>query len=261
MESAFNIAMLVDADNSPAGMVDEVLAELAKLGVINIRRAYGNWKSPHLSGWEQVLHENAIQPVQQFAYSKGKNASDMAMTIDAMDLIHTMPVNGVCLVSSDADFTPLAMRIKAAGLKVFGFGEKKTPLPFVSACSTFVYLENLVQSDIGAGPASEKTAAESAARPAMARKSPKELKGDSGLVKLLRDSVAASADEDGWAFLGRVGQHIAQRRSFDARNYGYAKTKDLFEAIGLFDIELRGKQHFVRDKRFALPTPLRSDAV
>lgn len=251
-----NIAILIDADNSPASMIDEVLTELARYGTINIRRAYGNWKSPHLGGWEKVLLENAIQPVQQFAYSRGKNASDMAMTIDAMDIIHSHPVQAISLVSSDADFTPLAMRIKAAGITVYGFGEKKTPAPFVSACSTFIYLENLAPppepvEDLA--PAKTVAGAEVPREPAPmtrpARRSGKELKGDSGLIKLLRDAVAASADEDGWASLSKIGQYITQRSSFDPRNYGYAKLRDMLAEIDLFVIEARNQHPFVRDKR------------
>ncbi len=137
------IALLIDADNSPAAKIDEILDELAKHGEINIRRAYGNWKNPALKGWEAVLHEYAIQPIQQFAYTKGKNATDAAMIIDAMDLLYTHKLSGFCLASSDSDFTPLVMRIRANGLKVFGFGERKTPNPFVNACSRFLYLETL----------------------------------------------------------------------------------------------------------------------
>jgi uncharacterized protein (TIGR00288 family) len=252
METKFNIAMLIDADNSPAGMIDEVLAELAKYGVINIRRAYGNWKSPQLKSWEAVLHEHAIQPVQQFAYSKGKNATDMAMSIDAMDLIYTKRIDGVCLVSSDADFTPLVMRIRADGLTVYGFGEKKTPEPFVNACSTFLYLENLAQPV--ALPAETGKATPTTRKAQVQRQSTKELKGNTRLVKLLRDSVAASADDDGWALLGAIGTHIGKQSSFDPRNHGYAKLSSLLQAIDLFDIEVRGKNHYVRDKRFVAAT-------
>lgn len=244
MDAKFNIAVLIDADNSPAGMIDEVLTELAKHGVINIRRAYGNWKSPQLKGWEDVLHEHAIQPMQQFAYSKGKNATDMAMSIDGMDLLYGKRIDGVALVSSDADFTPLVMRLRADGLKVFGFGEKKTPEPFVNACSTFLYLENL------AAPApAESGKSATAPKPQVQRKSTKELKGNARLVKLLRDSVAAEADDDGWAALGAVGNHISKQKSFDPRNYGYARLLGLIQAIDLFDFELRGKHHYVRDRR------------
>src|SRR5574338_997599 len=137
------IALLIDADNSPAAKIDLILSEIAKYGVANIRRAYGNWKSSSLKSWEAVLHEYAIRPIQQFDYSKGKNASDIALIIDAMDLLYTQKLDAFCLASSDSDFTPLVMRIRANGLKVLGFGEKKTPEPFVNACSRFLYLENL----------------------------------------------------------------------------------------------------------------------
>lgn len=250
MKENFNIAMLIDADNSPAARIDEVMAELAKFGVINIRRAYGNWKSPQLKGWEDVLHDHAIQPVQQFAYSKGKNATDMAMSIDAMDLIYSKRIDGVCLVSSDADFTPLVMRIRADGLTVFGFGEKKTPEPFANACSTFLYLENLAPTSQNVQEVEVEKATVAEPKTQVKRKTSKELKGNTRLVKLLRDSVAASAEDDGWAALGAVGTHISKQSSFDPRNFGYAKLSSLLQATGLFDIELRGKQHYVRDKRF-----------
>ena len=137
------IALLIDADNAPAGKIDLVLAEVARHGVANVRRAYGNWKSSNLKGWEAVLHEYAIRPIQQFAYSSGKNASDMAMVIDAMDLLYARNLDGFAIVSSDADFTPLVMRLLTDGMKVYGFGEKKTPSPFVNACSKFTYVEAL----------------------------------------------------------------------------------------------------------------------
>ena len=139
------IALLIDADNAPSSKIDVVLAEVARYGVANVRRAYGNWKSPRLKGWEGVLHEYAIRPIQQFAYSRGKNASDMAMVIDAMDMLYARNLDGFAIVSSDADFTPLVMRLLTDGVKVYGFGEKKTPEPFVNACSKFTYLEALGQ--------------------------------------------------------------------------------------------------------------------
>ncbi|MCP5277667.1 MAG: NYN domain-containing protein [Thiobacillus sp.] len=249
-----NIALLIDADNSPASKIEQILDELANYGVINIRRAYGNWKSPHLKGWEAVLHEFAIQPVQQFAYTKGKGATDAAMIIDAMDLLYTKSLDGFCLVSSDSDFTPLVMRIRANGLKVFGFGEKKTPEPFVNACSKFLYLENLGNLEPAPppteAPGTASPAATKAPAPAQpAKLSAKELRGNGRLVSMLRMSVEAAADEEGWAGLGAVGQHISKQASFDARNYGYARLKDLFQAIGLFEMRTRDKSIYVRDKR------------
>jgi len=148
IEKQPRIALLIDADNSPASKIDVILAELAKVGVTNIRRAYGNWKKDGLKGWEAVLHEYAIRPVQQFDYSKGKNATDMGMVIEAMDLLYTDQPEAFGIVSSDADFTPLVMHLKAKGAQVFGFGAKKTPMPFVNACSRFLYLENLVHGGV-----------------------------------------------------------------------------------------------------------------
>jgi uncharacterized protein (TIGR00288 family) len=257
-----SIALLIDADNSLAGKIEEVLGELAKYGVINIRRAYGNWKSPHLKGWEAVLHEYAIQPMQQFDYSKGKNASDMAMVIDAMDLLYSKHLEGMALVSSDSDFTPLVLRLRANGLKVFGFGEEKTPMPFANACSRFLYLESLgcaepavvpeKRAEAGAAKSVEPASAP-AAKPAPVKKSTNDLKSDTRLVSLLRNSVTAAADDEGWAGLGAVGQHISKQASFDSRNYGYAKLRDLFSAIGLFDLQTREKGLYVRDRRNVSP--------
>ncbi len=257
MTHEHRIALLIDADNSPADMIDEVLDELAKEGVINIRRAYGNWKSPHLNGWAAQLHDFAIQPIQQFDYTKGKNATDAAMIIDAMDLLYTKQLDGVGIVSSDSDFTPLVMRLKANGLKVFGFGEQKTPKPFVNACSKFLYLENLRRTEEAAVPESappgnsEAPSLASVATPA--RADANALRGDTRLVNLLRKAVEAAADDEGWAGLGAVGQHISKQASFDSRNYGYAKLSGLFQAIGLFDVRTHGKGLQVRDKRTAQP--------
>lgn len=254
-----HIALLIDADNSPASKIDEILDELANYGVINIRRAYGDWKSRHLKSWEEVLHEYAIQPMQQFAYTKGKNATDSAMIIDAMDLLYTKQLDGFGIVSSDSDFTPLVMRIRANGLKVFGFGEKKTPSPFVSACSKFLYLETLgtpVETEVRVAAEADTGSAASPAPKAVAvRLSAKELKSDTRLVSLLRKAVEAGADDEGWAGLGAVGQHISKQASFDSRNYGYAKLKDLYQAIGLFEFQIKDKGIYVRDKRSAQRSP------
>jgi len=264
MNHETSIALLIDADNSPASKIEEILDELAKYGVINIRRAFGNWKSPHLKGWEAVLHDYAIQPMQQFAYTKGKGATDAAMIIDAMDLLYTKDLNGFCIVSSDSDFTPLVMRIRANGLKVFGFGEKKTPEPFVNACSKFLYLENLGEPEPAAAPVAPvekkaktkqvaETPAATAAKTTISKVGGKELKANTRLVNLLRKAVEAAADDEGWAGLGAVGQHISKQASFDSRNYGYAKLKDLFQAIGLFEIRNNEKGISLRDKKRATP--------
>ena len=257
-ETEKRIALLIDADNAPASKIDEVLAEVARHGVANVRRAYGNWKSPRLKGWEAVLHEYAIRPVQQFAYSKGKNASDMAMVIDAMDLLYARNLDGFAIVSSDADFTPMVMRLLTDGVKVYGFGEKKTPLPFVNACSQFTYLEALGQSHSnGPETVAEPSAAEQGGSQephgghgggddAPPRKSGAEMRGDSRLVKMLRRAVASAEGEDGWSHLGPVGSQIGNQASFDPRNYGYGKLSDLLAAIGLFELKKDGKSTWVR---------------
>ncbi|MHA7143817.1 NYN domain-containing protein [Arthrobacter sp. TmT3-37] len=234
------IALLIDADNAPASKVDVVLAEVAKHGVANVRRAYGDWKSPHLQQWEAALHPYAIRPMQQFAYSTGKNASDMAMVIDAMDLLQAGSVDAFALVSSDADFTPLVMRILADGLKVYGFGERKTPEPFVNACSLFTYVEGLGQT-----PVSPDASAGGGV-------DPKKLRSDTRLVLLIRNAVEAASGDDGWAHLSTVGGHISNQASLDPRNYGYRKLSDLIDGIGLFDLKRESLRVLVRDKRTAV---------
>jgi uncharacterized protein (TIGR00288 family) len=277
IEKQPRIALLIDADNSPSSKIDVILAELAKAGVTNIRRAYGNWKKDGLKGWENVLHEYAIRPIQQFDYSKGKNATDMVMVIDAMDLLYTDQPDAFGIVSSDADFTPLVMHLKAKGAQVLGFGAKKTPAPFVNACSRFLYLENLGTADAGVAideaekPAKAKATprprkGRGAAKPEAApapepvaesasplRQDSTALKRDARLVTLLRNAVESAAGEDGWSSLGSVGQQIGNQASFDPRNYGYRKLIDLIEATQLFDLDRRGTQFVLRDKRQARP--------
>ncbi len=231
------IALLIDADNAPASKVDVVLAEVARHGVANVRRAYGDWKSPYLQQWEAALHPYAIRPMQQFAYSSGKNAADMAMVIDAMDLLSGGSVDAFALVSSDADFTPLVMRILADGLKVYGFGQRKTPEPFVNACSLFTYVEGLGQSRATPDAVPE------------GRVDPKRLRSDTRLVLLMRNAVEAASGDDGWAHLAAVGSQIGNQASLDSRNYGYRKLSDLIEAIGLFDLRRDNQIVLVRDKR------------
>ncbi len=239
MDATLRMALLIDADNAPASKIDVILAELARHGVANVRRAYGNWKSAHLQKWEQMLHPHAIQPVQQFAYSIGKNASDMAMVVDAMDLLHSGRFDAFAIVSSDADFTPLVMRLRSQNMRVFGFGAKQTPPPFINACSTFLYLDDLGDASSGnaAAPASK-------AKP----KTSAELRQDTALVNLLRGAVDSADGEDGWGHLGPVGQYIANRASFDPRNYGYPNLSSLIEAIDLFDVRRDNKLVYVRNK-------------
>ena len=244
MEKTEKLAVLIDADNAQPGIVDGLLAEIANYGTANVKRIYGDWTAPSLKGWKEVLLQHSIQPMQQFAYTQGKNATDSAMIIDAMDLLYTEKFDGFCIVSSDSDFTKLASRIRETGLLVYGFGEKKTPSPFVSACDKFIYTEVL-----------RAKLDESAA---IIKKSSNELKQDTRLVSLLRNAVEASSDETGWAHLGAVGSNVAkQSPEFDPRNYGYAKLSGLIVATKLFDIEERTagegkpKTIYVRDKRGA----------
>lgn len=252
------IALLIDADNAPAGKIDLILHELSTFGETNIRRAYGNWTKPTLKGWADVLHERAIRPVQQYDYSRGKNASDMAMVIDAMALLYTDQPDAFGIVSSDADFTPLVMHLREKGAAVYGFGQQKTPEPFVSACSRFLFLDQLgvdvdELDDADEGDALDEESADAEAatdrRPSL-RVPTAKLKQDSWLVSLLRSAVQGAADESGWALVGTVGQHIANQSSFDARNYGYGSLSKLLAATQLFDFKDEGTGSVaVRDRR------------
>ena len=242
MESTDKLAVLIDADNAQSGIVDGLLVEIANYGTASVKRIYGDWTQTRLKKWKEVLLEHSIQPIQQFTYTKGKNATDSAMIIDAMDLLYTGNFNGFCLVSSDSDFTKLASRIRESGLLVYGFGERKTPSAFVSACDKFIYTEVLrAKADEGAQ---------------IVKKSSGELKQDTKLVNLLRSAVEASSDESGWAHLAAVGNNIVKKSpEFDSRNYGYGKLGELVAATLLFDIddrqigETNSKARYVRDKR------------
>lgn len=237
-EKETRIALLIDADNSPAGKIDLILSELSTLGVTNVRRAYGNWKKSELKGWEDKLHEHAIRPMQQFDYSKGKNASDMAMVIDALELLYTDHPDAFGIVSSDADFTPLVLHLRAKGAAVYGFGAAQTPEPFVNACSRFLRVDKLGSNEPDANPASPL------------RVPTAQLKQDARLVNLLRNAVQAAADEEGWTRVSAVGSQIGNQTSFDPRNYGYATLTKLLVATDLFDIRSEGtSQVAVRDKR------------
>jgi uncharacterized LabA/DUF88 family protein len=234
--SSNSIALLIDADNSPSAKIDFIISELASHGVVNIRRAYGNWKKPALAGWEKVLHENSIQPMQSFDLVKGKNATDMALLIDAMDILYTKNVNTFCLVSSDCDFTPLIQRLRADGKEVFGFGGKKTPMPFIASCTRFLYLDEPTKSK----------------EPDKVKEEPiKDLKGNTKLMNTLRSAVKAAEDEEGWARMGPVGSHISNLGPFDHRTYGFKKLSDLFAAIDLFEVkkEKIGTQSIVSVRR------------
>lgn len=235
------IALLIDCDNVSHNAIEGVLEELAKYGMVNVRHAHGDWNNPGLSGWIEKLHPNAIRPMQQFAYTKGKNATDSAMIIDAMDLLYSKNVDAFALMTSDSDFTPLVLRILESGLPVYGFGERKTPRPFVDACSPFIYTENLLPDD--------KT--ETNTLPQIPEKKVRNtLRGDTALVRLLRTAVEQTSEDDGWAHMSRVGHYISNNSSFSAVNYGYKKLGDLIRATELFDIELRnGTAMYIRDSR------------
>ncbi|MEU8347261.1 NYN domain-containing protein [Spirillospora sp. NPDC048832] len=248
-ENADRLAVLIDADNAQPGIVEALLAEVAKYGTAHVKRAYGDWTGTNLRGWKEHLLDQSIQPIQQFAYTSGKNATDAAMVIDAMDLLYSDRFDGFCIVSSDSDFTRLAARIRESGLTVYGFGERKTPKPFVAACDKFIYIENLAYDQGSAAPAAT---ALGPAPPTPAAK----LKQDTALVNLLRNAVEAASDEDGWAPLASVGHIITkQRPEFDSRSYGYPKLSELISATTLFVLERRspgeGKAAimYVRDKR------------
>lgn len=233
--------LIVDCDNVSSSSIEGVLEELAKYGTVNVRHAHGDWKSTHLTGWIEKLHPHAIRPVQQFAYTTGKNATDSAMIIDAMDLLYSNTVDAYALMTSDSDFTPLVMRILESGMPVYGFGQKKTPLPFVHACSQFIYTENLqAESEDQSGNAV-----------AVTKRSRKEIRGDAALVKLLRTSVEQTSEDDGWAHLSKVGSYISNNSSFSPVNYGYKKLSDLIKASELFEVEVRNgnKSIYIKDAR------------
>ena len=231
-DTGSTLALLIDGDNASPKIVNGLLAEVAKYGVASVRRIYGDWTKPNLTGWKSCLLEHSIQPIQQFAYTTGKNATDGAMIIDAMDLLNTGRFDGFCIVSSDSDFARLAARIREQGIAVYGFGERKTPRPFVTACDKFIYLDVLRPQD----EADHAPAARAAAK-ASAKKTAR----DPQLVATLRGAVNAVSDEDGWADLGAVGSHIAkQLPEFDPRNYGFARLSELVEASGLAEMERVG---------------------
>jgi uncharacterized LabA/DUF88 family protein len=229
------LAVLIDADNIPYSNVKEMMEEIAKYGTPTFKRIYADWTKPHVAGWKNVLLLNAITPVQQYSYTSGKNATDSAMIIDAMDILYTGRVDGFCIVSSDSDFTRIATRLREAGMKVLGIGEKKTPLPFISACDKFIYLEILK-----APKEIEKSAGPSRAAESVPPKNEAIGKIDRELIKLIADSINDVADEDGWAFLGNLGSLLIKKQpDFDSRNYGYAKLLPLIKSINKFDIDER----------------------
>ncbi|WP_239018845.1 NYN domain-containing protein [Sphingobium terrigena] len=251
------IALLIDADNVSHSKIAAMLAELSKYGTANIRRAYGDWASATLKNWKDKLHDFAIRPIQQFSYSSGKNATDIALVIDAMELLYTQKPDAFCLASSDADFTPLVMQLKGNGHEVYGFGERKTPAPFVNACTAFLYLDTLDEPLVATAPMEPaakpkaKAKAEDKAKPAPAAKPVgKPLSQDTKLVTILRGAVEATAREDGWAAMSAAGLAARRQAPIDPRNYAVRNFTALFEATGLFDIaRVENGQSYVADKR------------
>ena len=269
-ERDLRLAVLIDADNAPRSALGDVMAEVAVYGTPTIKRIYGDWTTPNLASWKPLLLENAITPVQQYGYTTGKNSTDSAMIIDAMDILDTGQVDGFVLVSSDSDFTRLAIRLREAGKKVYGMGEKKTPNPFIVACDKFVYIEvirSAAQQERAeeaareepkeppkpARRAARKKGAEAAPAPAPEAEPPSRVPKE--IITLLADSVEMLADEDGYAPLGEVANLLVRKkRDFDPRNFGFSKLSKLVKALPRFEVDVRQggqsnmKHFFVRDK-------------
>lgn len=244
------LAVLIDGDNIPSAHTKEMMEEIAKYGSPTIKRIYGDWTKPHVSKWKGILLENAITPVQQYAYTTGKNATDSAMIIDAMDILYSEKVDGFCLVSSDSDFTRLATRLREAGMLVIGIGEKKTPNPFIVACDKFIYVEILKQqSQSEDAEANEVNESKKESIDRITQK----------VINLISATISDLADDDGWAFLGDVGSLIQKKQpNFDARNYGFQKLTPLVKSINNFEIDERVNQNNrvkhvyvrIREKKF-----------
>lgn len=229
MDKNLNLAVLIDGDNIPSAHVKEMMEEIAKYGNPTIKRIYGDWTKPNLSKWKNLLLENAITPIQQYGYTTGKNATDSAMIIDAMDILYSEKVRGFCLVSSDSDFTRLATRLREAGMQVIGIGEKKTPNPFIVACDKFIYIEIIRNQSAKKEDATQKEKI----KESLDKITRKE-------IKLIASTISDLSDDEGWAFLGDVGSLLLKKRpNFDSRNYGFEKLTPLISSIGSFEVEQR----------------------
>ena len=227
------LAVLIDADNVPYSNVKGVMEEIAKYGTPTFKRIYGDWTKPTISGWKNVLLENAITPIQQYSYTSGKNSSDSALIIDAMDILYSGKVDGFCIVSSDSDFTRLATRLREAGMKVFGIGQKKTPNPFIVACDKFIYMEIIPFAD-------ETETEETKVKINKPKQKPIVDKINKDTLKLIATTINDIADENGWAFLGDVGNLISKKQpNFDPRNYGFTKLTPLINSLPRFEIDKR----------------------
>src|SRR6056297_2098682 len=245
------LAVLIDADNVPYSNIKGMLEEIAKYGIPTTKRIYGDWTKPTVAGWKGVLLENAITPIQQYSYTTGKNATDSAMIIDAMDILYSGKVDGFCLVSSDSDFTRLAIRLREAGMKVFGIGEKKTPKPFIVACDKFIYFEILGPSD----NKKEEKAKIKKSNNYTAKNGRSYSKVPKDVIKLISVTIDNLADDNGWAFLGEVGSLLSKKRpDFDPRNYGFKKLTPLVKYLKEFEIDERDtsnpyvKHNYIRNK-------------
>jgi uncharacterized LabA/DUF88 family protein/Fe-S-cluster formation regulator IscX/YfhJ len=235
-KNELKLAVLIDADNVPYANVKEMFEEIAKYGTPTFKRIYADWTKPTVTGWKNVLLENAITPVQQYSYTTGKNSSDSALIIDAMDILYTGKVDGFCIVSSDSDFTRLATRLREAGMKVIGIGEKKTLNPFITACDKFIYIEILKPEATAQVEKSTKRATKTSN---VAKNQPLN-KIDPLVIKLCADSISDLADENGWAFLGDVGNLMLKKKpDFDPRNYGFQKMLQLIKGMNKFEIDER----------------------
>lgn len=247
MENDIKLAVLIDGDNIPSAYVKEMMEEIAKYGNPTIKRIYGDWTKPILAKWKNLLLENAITPIQQYGYTKGKNSTDSAMIIDAMDILYSEKVNGFCIVSSDSDFTRLATRLREAGMKVYGIGEKKTPEPFIVACDKFIYIEILKK---------QSKENESTQVPDKSEKKNDVDKITPKVIRLISSTISDLGDDDGWAFLGDVGSLLQKKQpNFDSRNYGFEKLTPLINSIGKYEIDQRDsykgkfKLIYVRNKK------------
>ena len=250
-----HIALLIDADNVSHTKIAGILSELSKYGTPNIRRAYGDWASQQLAGWKNKLHNFAIRPIQQFSYSSGKNATDISLVIDAMELLYTQRLDGFAIASSDADFTPLVMHLRAAGHAVYGFGERKTPDPFVNACTDFLYLDTLAETEVAVEQAAPKQVPNLLSAKAVRVEVPKvpsskELAQNTQLITALRGGVEAAAGENGWALLSVAGSAVKRVSTIDPRNFGRKTFTSLYQDTGLFELHRVAKgQYYVADKR------------
>lgn len=230
MKKDLTLAVLIDGDNVPSKYIKEMMEEIAKYGVPSIKRIYGDWTKPHLSKWKKILLDHAIQPIQQYGYTQGKNATDSAMIIDAMDILYGGKTDGFCIVSSDSDFTRLATRLRESSQTVIGIGEQKTPEPFIVACDKFIYLEILHEDD---DAEIKKSKSSKQQKKAVQKVTPQ-------IIKLIKTSIYDCADDDGWAFLGDVGSLINKKQpNFDPRNFGFYKLTPLIDSLDIFEIEQR----------------------